>query len=336
VSIRRPTTWANTVEVAQELADELLFPAAVATDASDVVPVGLLDALADAGLYGIVAPPDFGGVSADFGTVCAVLEALASGCLTTAFLWMQHIGLVRTLTSSDDQNLRARWLKPLASGEIRAGLALGGALPKPSLRAVPDGHSWLLDGTSPFVSGWGRIDVMHAAARTAGDDILWLIVDATENDAIRAKRLRLAALNATSTVRVTFTGARVPADRVTGTHPASTVTPPEVLRTHAALALGVTTRCCRILGPTKLDAELASVRARLDRLGPDTAAARAAAGELALRAASALMTAEGSKALLANTQAQRLAREALFTLVYALRPTSRSAVLTMLGAPELA
>ncbi|HEX7993006.1 MAG TPA: hypothetical protein VF506_03735, partial [Streptosporangiaceae bacterium] len=85
-----------------------------------------------------------------------------------------------------------------------------------------------------------------------------------------------------------------------------------------------------------LDAELASVRDRLDRLGPDTAAARAAAGELALRAASALMTAEGSKSLLASTQAQRLARESLFTLVYALRPESRSAALTMLGAPELA
>jgi alkylation response protein AidB-like acyl-CoA dehydrogenase len=336
VSIHRPPAWENPIEVAQQLADELLFPAAVATDASDVVPVGLLDALADAGLYGIAAPPDFGGVSADFGMTCAVLEALASGCMTTAFLWMQHIGLVRALTSSEDEDLRARWLKPLASGEIRAGLALGGALPKPSLRAVPDGHSWLLDGMSPFVSGWGRIDVMHAAGRTAGDEIVWLIVDATENDAIRTKRLRLAALDATSTVRVMFTGARVPADRVTGTHPASTVTPPEVLRTHAALALGVTTRCCRILGPTRLDAELASVRARLDRLGPDTAAARAAAGELALRAASALMTAEGSKALLANTQAQRLAREALFTLVYALRPASRSAALTMLGAPELA
>jgi hypothetical protein len=137
-------------------------------------------------------------------------------------------------------------------------------------------------------------------------------------------------------VRVTFTGAQVPADRVTGTHPASTVTPPEVLRTHAALALGVTARCCRMLGPTSLDAELTAVRDRLDRLEPDTATARAAAGELALRAASALMTAEGSKALLASTQAQRLAREALFALVYALRPASRSAALTMLGAPELA
>ncbi len=326
----------DAVQVAQRLADEVLFPAAVGTDASDVVPCELLDALAEAGLYGIVAPQDAGGMSADFGTVCAVLEALASGCMTTAFLWMQHIGLVRAVASSDDQDLRARWLKPLASGEIRAGLALGGALPKPSLRAAADGDGWRLDGVSPFVSGWGRIDVVHAAARTEDDDIIWLIVDAAESGAVRADRIRLAALNATSTVRVTFGGLPVTADRVTGRYPASGITPPEVLRTHAALPLGVTARCCRMLGPTGLDAELAAARAALDRLGPDTAVARAAAGELAVRAASALMTAEGSRSLLASGQAQRLAREALFTLVYALRPASRSAVLTTLGAPELA
>ena len=326
----------DAVRVAQQLADELLFPAAPATDASDVVPVQLLDALAEAGLYGIVAPPDFGGVSADFSTVCTVLEALASGCLTTAFLWMQHVGLVRALTHSDDEDLRARWLKPLASGELRAGLALGGALPKPSLRAVADGDGWLLDGMSPFVSGWGRINVVHAAARTAGDDILWLIVDAADGDGLRTERLHLTALNATATVRMTFRQVHVAAGRVTGRHQASAVTPPEVLRTHAALALGVTARCCRLLGPTGLDAELAALRAQLDQLGPDTATARAAAGELAVRAASALMTSEGSKSLLAGTQAERLAREALFTLVYALRPKSRSTVLTTLGAPELA
>lgn len=314
----------------------MLFPAAVATDASDVIPVGLLDALADAGLYGIVAPPDAGGVSASFGTVCAVLEALASGCMTTAFLWMQHIGLVRAVASSDDADLRTRWLKALASGETRAGLALGGALPEPSLRAAADGDGWRLDGVSPFVSGWGRIDVVHAAARTPDDDIVWLIVDAATGHSVRAERIRLAALNATSTVSLSFSGLPVPADRVTGRYPASGVTPPEVLRTHAALPLGVTARCCRMLGPTGLDAELDAVRAALDRLGPDTAVARAAAGDLAVRAASALMTAEGSRSLLAGGQAQRLAREALFTLVYALRPASRSAVLTRLGAPELA
>jgi hypothetical protein len=132
--------------------------------------------------------------------------------------------------------------------------------------------------------------------------------------------------------RVTFDRLPVGGDRVTSRHRVGGGTPPEVLRMHAALALGVAARCCRLLGPTPLDSELAALRAELDRLGPGTAAARAAAGELAVRAAAALMTTEGSRSLLADDHAQRLAREALFTLVYALRPASRAALLTKLGA----
>jgi hypothetical protein len=135
-------------------------------------------------------------------------------------------------------------------------------------------------------------------------------------------------------VRVTFDQLPVAAGRVVRRHPVSVGTAPEVLRLHAAFALGVAARCGRILGPTPLDAELASLRTELDRLGAGTAAARAAAGELALRAAAALMTRQGSRSLLVTEHGQRLAREALFILVYALRPASRDALLARLGAPE--
>jgi hypothetical protein len=323
------------VQIAQRIADEILFPAALPTDASDIIPVELLDELAGAGLYGLAAPLDAGGLDADFGTVCAVLEALASGCLTTAFVFTQHTGLVRALAAGGNPELTAKWLAPLARGEVRAGVALGGALPKPTLLAQPDPDSpgWRLDGVSPFVSGWGRVDVVHAAARTPDGQIVWLLVDAVAGPSVRADRLRLAALNATATVRVTFDQLHVPADRVTGQHPARGGTAPEVLRTHAAFALGVTARCCRLLGPSSLDEELVAVRAELDRLGPGTAAARGVAGELALRAAATLMATGGSRSLLVTEHGQRLAREAMFALVYALRPESRTAVLATLSTP---
>uniref|UniRef100_UPI0026374DF6 hypothetical protein n=1 Tax=Trebonia sp. TaxID=2767075 RepID=UPI0026374DF6 len=77
---------------------------------------------------------------------------------------------------------------------------------------------------------------------------------------------------------------------------------------------------------------LASVRAELDELGPGLPAARAAAGELAVRAAATLAATEGSRSLLVADHAQRLLREAMFTLVYALGPASRAALLARLGA----
>ena len=311
------------VERAQRFADDVLFPAALATDAADVVPRELLERLAAEGFYGI-------GADADFATVCAVQEALASGCLTTAFVWAQHLGLVHALSAGGDDDLRARWLAPLLRGDVRAGLALGGALPQPTLHARRDGEVWVLDGISPFLSGWGVIDVVHTAARTADDEIVWLIVDAIESDALRVERLRLVALDATATVRATFDGLRVDHDRQTALRPAGGETPPEVLRLHASLALGVASRCCRLLGPSPLDDKLILLRAQLDELGPETPARRAAAGELAIRAAAALAASRGSGSLLAGDHVQRLWREALFVLIYALRPASRDALLARL------
>lgn len=317
----------DVVERARQIADDVLFPAALATDAADVVPRELLDTLAEAGLYGSA-------LDVDFPAICAVQEELASGCLTTAFLWAQHVGLVHALAMSGDEKLQAHWLERLARGEVRAGLALGGALPQPTLHARADNDRWVLDGMSPFVSGWGRIDVVHTAARV-GDDVAWLIVDAQEGPELTVERLRLAVLDATATVRASFHGLVVPGDRMTGRHPAGGTTPPEVLRLHAALALGVASRCCRLLGPSPLDDELAACRTELDRLDPETIFGdRAAAGELAVRAAAALSVAQGSRALLAADHAQRLAREALFTLVYALRPASKDALLARLQSPR--
>jgi alkylation response protein AidB-like acyl-CoA dehydrogenase len=108
------------VAAAERLADKVLFPAALAADAADTVPVELLDALAAAGLYALTA-------EADFETACAVVEALASGCLTTTFVWVQHLGVVRAVSSSENDAVR-EWLSRLCSGERRAGLALGGAV----------------------------------------------------------------------------------------------------------------------------------------------------------------------------------------------------------------
>jgi alkylation response protein AidB-like acyl-CoA dehydrogenase len=322
------------VETAERLADELLFPTALATDAADAVPLELLDALADAGLYGLAGPPELGGAGDDLATTCAVIEALASGCLTTSFVWAQHLGATRAAIFSENEAMRG-WVEPLLRGERRSGLALGGALPgKAQLVATQTSEGWSFDGSSPFVSGWERIDVIHTAARTDDDRIVWALVDAARSNTLTVERLSLAALDATNTVRAGFRAHPVPSERVTSVVPyAPGATPQEVLRVHASFALGVARRCCRLIGSTPLDRALAECRATLDRIDPQTIEAdRAAAGELALRCAATLLVATGSRSLLRQEHAQRLAREAFFVLVYALRPRSREALLAQLDA----
>jgi hypothetical protein len=159
-------------------------------------------------------------------------------------------------------------------------------------------------------------------------------VDAKESSTFSVERLELVALNATATVRADLRHHAVPAGRVTSVVPyGEDPTPAEVLRIHASLALGLAGRCCRLLGPSPLDEELARLRADLDKLDPATIEPlRGTAGELAMRAAAALAVGTGSRSLLLSDQAQRFVREALFCLVYALRPASREAALGHLTA----
>jgi len=110
----------------RQIADEVLFPAAIAVDGAERVPASQLDLLASAGLYSLAGPPDCGGMDLDAQAANAVIEILAGGCLATTFVWLQHHGAVRAVRAAPRPALRERWLKPLCDGSRRAGVALGG------------------------------------------------------------------------------------------------------------------------------------------------------------------------------------------------------------------
>ena len=93
------TTARDVLAAARGLADDLLFPDAMRVDGLDVLPRAHLDALAALGLYGAPVPAGDGGLGLDLEAYCAVVEELASGCLTTTFVWLQHRGLVMTLAA---------------------------------------------------------------------------------------------------------------------------------------------------------------------------------------------------------------------------------------------
>jgi alkylation response protein AidB-like acyl-CoA dehydrogenase len=331
------------LDEARRVADEVLFPAAASVDRASSVPAELLSQLAAAGLYGAAAPASVGGADLSLPEFGLVVEALAGGSLATTFVWAQHHGLVRALAGLPPAAGVRSWLPSLADGTCTAGAAYGGLLPgKPRLRATPNpAGGWLLSGESPWVSGWGLVDVLHVAARTPDGEVVWQIVDAVERPGLRATRLRTVAADAASTVRLEFAGLPVPAGRQTLVEPYSEpgVTGPP-LRTNGSLALGLVGRCLALIGAgqpaDELRAELNACRTSLDEAitSDDPGAmpsARAAASELAVRAAAALTVDTGSAAALAGSHAERLTREALFLLVFGSRPQIKAALLDRLA-----
>ena len=76
----------------------------------------------------------------------------------------------------------------------------------------------------------------------------------------------------------------------------------------------------------------APVPVRAGGLGLDLEAAGLVAEELAIRATAAPAVRDGSQAISVDQHAQRLAREAVFLLVFGSRPGIKSALLRRLGA----
>lgn len=313
----------------ERIADDVFFRDATAVDRDGLIPAEHFEALAAAGLYGPFAPVELGGAGLDPGSLTHAIEVLASGCLATTFVWIQHFGLLGTLLDPGaPRDLRDRFLEPVIRGQVRGGIALAGLLPDPPLlTADPVEGGWMVDGECPWVTGWRYVDLIHVVARHGGDQVVSFVIDASEGRGITAARQPLAAVDASATVSLRFEGVFVPTERVTSVRPHDPLGQSERLRSNGSLALGITRRCCALLGPSPLDDDLAACRGQLD--GADTAQmpdARAAASALAVRAAAALTVARGSRAALAGDHADRLTREAAFTLVFGSRPAIKQAL----------
>ncbi len=322
----------NLVDRAREIADEVFFPAAAGIDSCGALPRQLLDLLASEGFYGVTADPSDGGLDvAGLVGVGPMVEAFAGGCLSAAFVWLQHLGVVRGVSGADDPAVRRRWLAPLASGRCRSGIALAGLRPGPDqLRVHRTDSGWVLNGRAPWLTGWDLIDVVYVAAVDEHEVVHFLLMDAVSASTLVIYRPGLMAVQPSSTVEAAFREHPIPRDRLVTTRPLADWTAGNASGSalNGFLALGVASRCARLMQTDTFEADLARCRASLIAADPSrTPAARAEASLLAHRTAAALAVHSGSRVANAGSDGERLLREAGFLLVFASRPVIREALL---------
>ncbi|AZG47403.1 acyl-CoA dehydrogenase family protein [Gordonia insulae] len=323
------------IEDAYRIADDVLFPAASDVDRTGEIPSSHWTAIAEAGLFGIAAPEESGGPGLDFAHVIEIMEVMASGCLTTAFTWLQHHGVVITLTGTSNDTLRDELFEATAAGRLRAGVAYAGVVPTPPrMRATRIPGGWRFDGQAPFVSGWGIVDLLQISARDVDtDDVLAAVIPlAPAPAAITVTPLHLSVADGTRTVALAVENLVIPDDRVVSRVSLDDFFASQNIgvRINGTLPLGLLRRCAALLdisGHTPAARALrergSAVRARLDSGVTDAdtlISARADGAQLALEAAAALIAADGGRGLLRGNHPERLAREAAFTLVAASRP----------------
>ena len=317
------------------------------------VPRSHLDALAEAGVFGVTSSAEAGGSDVDAATMRTITETLAGADGSTWFVWTQHHTPVRTLRRSDNDVLKKKYAAALASGEVVAGVAFTHLRRPgpPPLVATRNSDGWALSGRIDWLTGWQLSDVFLVGAQ-AGDDAVWSLLTLPGRAGVTSAALGLAAMAGTATVSVTLDSVAVSADDVVLVEPLEDWRAVDRQRTAdvSPAVFGLTAEALRRLGERgdaaadrlvaeateQLESLKASAYFLMDQLDPaerieDRLALRAQAHALALRTTAALVTLGAGRSMLLDAPAQRLAREALFLLVQGQTAAVREATLRRLA-----
>lgn len=210
------------VDVAQELATEMLRPAASAANESCAAPEGVLAAAQEIGLPGLGVPESLGGImeerSAMAGTLVA--EALAKGDMGLAVAALAP-GAVATAIGLWGTDVQQRTYLPAFTGTDVPAAALTIAEPTVlfdpftlATTALRDGDGFVLDGVKSAVVRGADAELFVVAAQLDGTPALFLVESGTEGLEVEADPsmgVRAAGLS-----RLHLAGVRVGADALLG------------------------------------------------------------------------------------------------------------------------
>jgi alkylation response protein AidB-like acyl-CoA dehydrogenase len=146
------------------------------------MPAGLWKSLADAGVFGLLLPTEYGGADgalSDLGVFC--VEAGRALCPTIVHGTLQAALAIQLLGSADQH---AAWLPSFADGRVSATTCLwsarDAAATAPTLQARTEGFGgWRLSGAVDFVLDADLADYLVVSATAAGEQVLAFVVPLT-------------------------------------------------------------------------------------------------------------------------------------------------------------
>jgi butyryl-CoA dehydrogenase len=314
--------------------------AAAADDADQSVewPSTSWNALRDVGVLGWSIPAEYGGLGLKSVDLLAGQQRIATACLTTAFILSQREAAVRHLLRGPVP-LKERLLPPLARGEEFTTVGLSQLTTSrqhggPALRATPTASGFRLDGDIPWVTGADQAHVVVVGATLEDGKQILVALPTNLPGVTTDSSLPLASLVGSRTAAMHCSNVLAeqelilagPLERVLG------LVGGGGLET-SNLALGLAVAATELLEREadkredvvliahrfRKAAEAANVRLHASAIAPvseTTMSVRVECTRLALRATQTLLLISKGAGFMTPHPAQRLARQALFFLVW--------------------
>jgi short-chain 2-methylacyl-CoA dehydrogenase len=216
-------------KIVRAFAEEVVAPRAEAMDRAERLDDAVLDQMAGMGLFGLPFPERYGGMGADYFTLCLAVEELARVDSSVAITLEAAVGLgAMPIWRFGTEEQKRRWLVPLASGEGLCSFGLtepGGGSDAAALRTrarLEDGQ-WVIDGTKAFITNAGlpRSSLVTVAAVTGEradgrPEISTIIVPAGTPGYRVGKSYSKVGWHASDTRELVFEDCRVPEENLLG------------------------------------------------------------------------------------------------------------------------
>ena len=193
-------------------------------------PVELVPQLGELGLFGLLAPEEYGGHGGDFTSLCVAIEELGRVDQSIGITLSAGVGLgINPILSFGTTEQKDRWLPDLVAGRALAAFGLtepegGSDAGSTRTRAELVDGEWVVDGAKAFItnSGTSITSVVSVTARTGtrpdgSAEISTLLVPAGTPGFTVDPPYRKLGWHASDTHGLHFSGARVPEADLLGT-----------------------------------------------------------------------------------------------------------------------
>ena len=158
-------------QLARDIAKEKILPVRAKLDENEEFPWEIIKHLADAGLFGIFIPEEYGGTKAGCFELCLVVEELSRVCSAVALCYAATaLGITPVVMFGNDAQKR-KYLPDVAAGLKIAGFAVteehagsdASAIETTAVK-VPGGYK--LNGTKRFITNGGEAETYVVIALT--------------------------------------------------------------------------------------------------------------------------------------------------------------------------
>ena len=227
VNITSTETRNQIITMVREFVKRDVEPIANQYDDEDIYPAELVDTMAEMGLFGITLPEEYGGMGLDYTTFAMIFEELSRGWMSVSGVLGTHHILAYILATYGTEEQKQRMLPRMATGEIRAGLALteesgGSDIQAIQTRATKDGEEYVINGSKMFISNGMHGNAFALLAKTDPDadpphrGMSCFIVEKPAEGFTVAQKLNKLGYRGIDTCELVFDNVRVPTDNLIG------------------------------------------------------------------------------------------------------------------------